>query len=173
MKRLTHYYNGKVAEPYNRSEAQAMAQKLAEYEDAEEKGLLVNPPCKVGDTVWTICAGMAVPAEVCMIADKGNGWFVFLSSGKLVSFSDIFLTPEEAQQALKADEKEIEPTPKKPPTNFERIKAMSIEELAADNVYFMPNNDEFHYTGLSGNYRNTAKEVVEDNIKWLESEAAE
>lgn len=75
--------------------------KLGRYEDAEEKGLLVNSPCKVGDTVWTICAGMAVPAEVCMIADKGNGWFIFLSSGTLVSFSDIFLTPEEAQQALK------------------------------------------------------------------------
>lgn len=146
--------------------------KLGRYEDAEEKGLLVNSPCKVGDTVWTICAGMAVPAEVCMIADKGNGWFVFLSSGKLVSFSDIFLTLETAQQALKADEKEIEPTPK-PQTNFERIKAMSIEELAADNVYFIPNNDEFHYTGLSGNYRSTAKEVVEDNIKWLESEVSE
>lgn len=83
-----------------------------------------------------------------------------------------FLTPEAAQQALKADEKEIEPTPK-PQTNFERIKAMSIEELAADNVYFIPNNDEFHYTGLSGNYRSTAKEVVEDNIKWLESEVSE
>ena len=26
--------------------------KLAEYEDAEEQGLFVQLPCKVGDTVW-------------------------------------------------------------------------------------------------------------------------
>lgn len=38
MQRLTHYYNGKVAEPRNRSEAQAMAKKLAEYEDRDTKG---------------------------------------------------------------------------------------------------------------------------------------
>lgn len=28
--------------------------KLGEYEDAEEQGLLVRLPCKVGDTVWVI-----------------------------------------------------------------------------------------------------------------------
>ena len=28
--------------------------KLAEYEDAEEQGLLLRLPCKVGDTVFTI-----------------------------------------------------------------------------------------------------------------------
>ena len=27
-------------------------EKLADYEDAEEQGLLVRLPCKVGDTVW-------------------------------------------------------------------------------------------------------------------------
>lgn len=28
-------------------------EKLADYEDAEEQGLLVRLPCKVGDTVWS------------------------------------------------------------------------------------------------------------------------
>ena len=28
------------------------ADKLADYEDAEEQGLLLRLPCKVGDTVW-------------------------------------------------------------------------------------------------------------------------
>lgn len=30
------------------------ANKLAEYEDLEEQGLLLRLPCKVGDTVWCI-----------------------------------------------------------------------------------------------------------------------
>lgn len=55
-------------------------------------------------------------------------------------------------------------------TNFERIKAMSIEEMARENVYFVPKNKDVHYTGLSGKYRKTSKEVIEDNIEWLESE---
>ena len=28
--------------------------RLAEYEDAEEQGLLLRLPCKVGDTVWVV-----------------------------------------------------------------------------------------------------------------------
>lgn len=30
------------------------ANKLAEYEDLEEQGLILRLPCKVGDTVWNI-----------------------------------------------------------------------------------------------------------------------
>lgn len=30
-------------------------EKLADYEEAEEQGLLVRLPCKVGDTVWELC----------------------------------------------------------------------------------------------------------------------
>lgn len=30
-------------------------EKLADYEDLEEQGLLVRIPCKVGDTVWELC----------------------------------------------------------------------------------------------------------------------
>ena len=30
-------------------------EKLADYEDAEEQGLLVRLPCKVGDTLWELC----------------------------------------------------------------------------------------------------------------------
>jgi hypothetical protein len=31
-----------------------ITEKLAEYEDLEEQGLLLRLPCKVGDTVWII-----------------------------------------------------------------------------------------------------------------------
>lgn len=45
MERLTHYQkNGEVAEPYNRSQANEFAKKLAQYEDLEEQGLLVRLP---------------------------------------------------------------------------------------------------------------------------------
>ena len=33
---------------------QAVIEKLGEYEDAEEQGLLLRLPCKVGDTIWCI-----------------------------------------------------------------------------------------------------------------------
>lgn len=33
----------------------AVADKLGEYERAEEQGLLVRLPCKVGDIVWELC----------------------------------------------------------------------------------------------------------------------
>lgn len=55
-------------------------------------------------------------------------------------------------------------------TNYDLIKAMSVEEMARENIYFVPNNKDFHYTGLSGKYRKTSKEVIADNIKWLEGE---
>ena len=34
-----------------------MLNRLAEYEDAEEQGLLVRLPCKVGDTVYRVIRG--------------------------------------------------------------------------------------------------------------------
>ena len=58
-------------------------------------------------------------------------------------------------------------------TNFERIKAMSVEEMARENIYFIPDCRFAHYTGLSGKYRKTSAEVIQDNIKYLESEVSE
>ena len=39
-------------------------QKLKEYEDLEEQGLLLRLPCKVGDTVWDNDFGRTVGFEV-------------------------------------------------------------------------------------------------------------
>ncbi len=84
--------------------------KLGRYEDAEEKGLFVHLPCKVGDTAYKISTGMILPSCILMIADKGNGYFAFLEDGTVVSLCDfgktVFLTPKSAQQALKARESE-------------------------------------------------------------------
>lgn len=54
MERLTE----KTGTGYERKDIQVKNQqlidKLAAYEDAEEQGLLLRLPCKVGDTVWQI-----------------------------------------------------------------------------------------------------------------------
>ena len=38
----------------------AMIEKLAAYEDAEEQGLLLKLPCKVGDTVYAYCSEFGI-----------------------------------------------------------------------------------------------------------------
>lgn len=39
---------------YNYNNFQKMAQKLAEYKNLEEQGLLLRLPCKIGSEVWEI-----------------------------------------------------------------------------------------------------------------------
>lgn len=56
---------------------------------------------------------------------------------------------------------------------IDRIRNMSVEELAIEHIYFVPNNKDFHYTGLSGEYTKTAEETIKNNIEWLESEVTE
>lgn len=47
-------------------------EKLAAYEDAEEQGLLVRLPCKVGNTIWDIDTGRPEPYKITGIKiDKG------------------------------------------------------------------------------------------------------
>ena len=38
----------------------AIVEKLAAYEDAEEQGLLMKLPCKVGDTVYAYCSEFGI-----------------------------------------------------------------------------------------------------------------
>ena len=61
----------------------------------------------------------------------------------------------------------------KPKTNADRIREMSDEELAKENIYFVSAlnaKEGLHYTGLDGHYYRTSEEVVEANMKWLQSE---
>lgn len=82
--------------------------KLAEYEDLEEQGLLLRLPCKVGDTVYYRTNKYILPVEINEINISNsdviyNGYFMkctyeFDNSdfGKTV-----FLTQVEAEQKLK------------------------------------------------------------------------
>ena len=96
-------------------------ERLAEYEDLEEKGLLLRLPCKVGDTVWDNDYGkpcaytitgfsfgtgedyidepVSLREVVCYYSNYSGsitGSFAVSEIGKTV-----FLTKEEAEQKLK------------------------------------------------------------------------
>lgn len=51
----TGIYNTPSGDPVEwENNRHRVLQKLADYEDLEEQGLLLRLPCKVGDTVWCI-----------------------------------------------------------------------------------------------------------------------
>lgn len=92
-----------------------LAEKLKEYEDLEEQGLLLRLPCKVGDKVYI--PGHKFPSEIWEICINGNGVFAnyveYEYSPELTELWDdgdfaikdigktVFLTQEEAEQALR------------------------------------------------------------------------
>lgn len=82
--------------------AQEMADKLCAYEDAEEQGLLIRLPCKVGDTYYCItrqCGSARVEEtklryQYIETAIRGLGKWAFP-------------TREEAEAALKGDGEDV------------------------------------------------------------------
>lgn len=98
----------------------AAVNKLGEYEDAEEQGLIVRLPCKVGDTVYDVVkcdvgTSRIFKMRVGCIATfgsihKNKVWNMYLEdtyTKAYRSFCDfgktVFLTREEAERALKED----------------------------------------------------------------------
>ena len=81
-------------------------EKLREYEDLEEQGLLLRLPFKVGDTVYRIENGKITQTEITKydIYADGSIWFSFSTSLSLPisKFKTcIFFTQAEAEQKLK------------------------------------------------------------------------
>lgn len=86
-----------------------MAQKLKVYEDKQEQGLLIESPCKVGDTVYFLSYTEIYECNVKEINITKSGirfstwcekWRIRLSI-YLESFGkDVFLTLSEAEEAL-------------------------------------------------------------------------
>lgn len=71
-----------------------LRERLKEYEDAEEQGLLLRLPCKVGDTVYYI---LGIPKETpCVIENCTFELSDIHRIGKT-----LFLTQAEAEQKLK------------------------------------------------------------------------
>ena len=91
-----------------------MHRKLADYEDAEENGMLIHLPCRVGDTVYvklaSYCELAYAEATVRDFAHYAScGFCVVVTSRHFdkqsIPFTEfgktVFLTREEAEQALK------------------------------------------------------------------------
>lgn len=95
-----------------------LRKRLKLYEDAEEQGLLLRLPCKVGDTVYIVTRDFISEYTICSIeiyneglsfncrCEKGiyintRGIFTNYDIGKTV-----FLTKEDAEQSLKQMESE-------------------------------------------------------------------
>ena len=121
MKRLTEKYNGKnivksghitfiYGTAGNRFEGEAI-DKLAAYEQAEEQGLLLRLPCKVGTEIYAIIYDfeqekyMITETKIIEVTENCNGWFFKLLKNipafKLADFGvRVFLSREEAESKL-------------------------------------------------------------------------
>lgn len=94
-----------------RVEATACVEKLAEYEELEEQGLLVRLPCKVGDKLFVINNERVITEEkVCDVEYRGvkykQGCRFFINIGATAHLEQdfgerVFYTREQAEQALK------------------------------------------------------------------------
>ena len=122
MERLTHVgTRGEVwildnDETRKSGRQQAAYRKLKDFEDAEEQGLLVRLPCKVGDMVYRVNAGAKQPiipmtvSEIHFLCYKNERVVRFDTIGKedmgesCYCLEDIgrivFLTREEAEKKL-------------------------------------------------------------------------
>lgn len=98
--------------------------ELAEYRKAEEQGLLVKLPCKVGDTVWMLTttldvktgklnSGITTATITQLRGNKFNPiWYIVQCSEGNRDFhpsqigKSVFLTGEAAESALKGGEGE-------------------------------------------------------------------
>lgn len=117
MERLTEKYNGKnivksghitfiYGTAGNRFEGEAI-DKLSAYEDAEEQGLLIRLPCKVGDAVYYLerfCGGaMDCPSGPC---EDCSDYKIEINEGKFMLSNiydlgkTVFLTEAEAEAKL-------------------------------------------------------------------------
>ena len=93
--------------------------RLAEYEEAEEQGLLLRSPIKVGDTVYVLCKNIVTEKQVYDVQyrggityQKGQRWYVNIGGVAYYEMDfgkTVFLTQEEAEQKLKEKEMGIRP----------------------------------------------------------------
>lgn len=105
MKRVTERCcNGFIAKPYGFTEQQVL-NRLAEYEDAEEQGLLMNLPCKMTDEVYTLHDGKVCTNRILVMGfDWAAGFCILTEDGyrypKRLFNKNLFFSREAAEKAL-------------------------------------------------------------------------
>ena len=103
--------HGDVAVIKDKSKHKEAMEKLAEYEDLEDQGLLLQLPCKKGDTVYSITRDFISEyiVESIRIYEHSIQFYWKCTKGiyhNVVGFADfeigktVFLTEQEAQAAL-------------------------------------------------------------------------
>lgn len=97
FKDKTHCYDNNI---YNR---------LREYEIAEEQGLLLRLPCKIGDKVYTPCAWGIESGVVGSIEIISDRVFINNEYGAMIGEAhNVFLTKEEALEKFEEEDFVIE-----------------------------------------------------------------
>lgn len=86
------------------------AEKLSAYEDAEEQGLLIRLPCKMGDSVYYVQKCLAPSCKKCHGFVRLNNCYTEYKARIFEQFFDlrhlkvfgktVFLSREEAEKAL-------------------------------------------------------------------------
>ena len=120
--KITNIETGKVLSYRLKREVDRIKamQKLGAYEDAEEQGLLLRLPCKVGDTVYKvwykpchlgettpdsfdcICCNDKCDLKLAIFECKVDSLTFIINEFVLTNKNTVyFLTKEEAEQALK------------------------------------------------------------------------
>ena len=86
------------------------ADKLAAYEDAEEQGLIVRLPCKVGDTVFYNFLNKTYKGKLNKVVYHGAGIQVYFSDcdgdNTSLPITKVYGSIEEAEAALKGESKD-------------------------------------------------------------------
>ena len=119
MERLTYRdtetmtEDGLIRPSYSDYPTRRIIEKLAEYEDAKEQGLLFQLSCKIGDTIWYVDNDdddypIKLEIDTISIDDNKNIWYyanddVYGKFGFIDSDfgKTAFLTKAEAEQKLK------------------------------------------------------------------------
>ena len=91
LERMTE--DGLTTPSYSDYPTRRIIEKLAEYEDLEEQGLLLKLPCPIGTEVWTIMCGMTGKHPT--LFKQSFEYSMIEHFGKAV-----FLTKDEAQNKI-------------------------------------------------------------------------
>ena len=89
-----------------------LLEALGNYEDAEEQGLLLRLPLKIGDTVYSVTRDFISKYTICSIEVYNEGFFfywkceegIYINIRGFTNYQigkDVFLTQAEAEQKLK------------------------------------------------------------------------
>lgn len=96
----------------SKCELEKALEKLADYEDLEEQGLLARLPCKVGDSVFIIVGKDISKQGIRKVEISDNG-IIFKTNRRKRIFNvsefgkTVFLTREEAEKKLEELKNEI------------------------------------------------------------------